>query len=414
MSDAFPSLTATTSSTTGTGVLVLDTADRTDYLRTPKRAVTDGDLTDGDFVFYNVVDKSVTDGDAIFEVGYGAYDDTANTIARIAGNVISGSNGPGVLVSLPESGTRDVLILDLVPHESSQIAISNVLRIGVNGLVLNDDLTINSQASPSFPILMNANTGSAQFYLNEDGVGNLSLTLEDTSGVVKAHLSGSGTLGLGVVPATNLHVQEVNNSTLPAIEIEQLGIGDAALQFSIVGDAYVIGIDNTDGDKLKISYASGAGTAVLGTNDRFVIDSSGNVGIGVASPSAKLEVIGNSGVSISGALIVNTSGNDNDCNVEGTTDSNLFHIDAGDDLVAVGTNTPSAKLHVDQNSPTGTIPVLYLDQADSSEEMIEFNSVIGIGNAIEAVGAKVLTNTHFIKVTLTGGIVRYIPVGEIA
>jgi len=51
---------------------------------------------------------------------------------------------------------------------------------------------------------------------------------------------------------------------------------------------------------------------------------------------------------------------------------------------------------------------------DVSEEMIEFNTTIGTGNAIEAVGAKTLTTTHFIKVTLPGGLTRYIPCGTIA
>lgn len=83
--------------------------------------------------------------------------------------------------------------------------------------------------------------------------------------------------------------------------------------------------------------------------------------------------------------------------------------------LGIGNNlTPLAKLHIDQFSTTAAIPVLYLDQADVSEEMIEFNTTIGVGNAIEAVGVKVLTTTHFIKVTLPGGLTRYIPVGTIA
>ena len=69
---------------------------------------------------------------------------------------------------------------------------------------------------------------------------------------------------------------------------------------------------------------------------------------------------------------------------------------------------------VDQSSTTGAKPVLTLDQADISEEMVEFVTTIGTGNAIEAIGAKTLTTTHFIKVTIPGGLTRYIPVGTIA
>jgi len=79
-----------------------------------------------------------------------------------------------------------------------------------------------------------------------------------------------------------------------------------------------------------------------------------------------------------------------------------------------GVTTPTAMMHVDQLSATGAIPPLLLDQADVSEEMIEFVSTIGIGNAIEAIGTKTLTITHFIKATIPGPLTRYIPVGTIA
>lgn len=82
--------------------------------------------------------------------------------------------------------------------------------------------------------------------------------------------------------------------------------------------------------------------------------------------------------------------------------------------VGIGISTALAKMHVDQATADAAIPVLYLDQADVSEEMVQFETTIGEGNAIEAVGAKTLTVTHYIKVTLPGGLTRYLPVGTIA
>ena len=99
---------------------------------------------------------------------------------------------------------------------------------------------------------------------------------------------------------------------------------------------------------------------------------------------------------------------------EGTNDINLLTTNGVADRVGVGLAVPTGKLHVDQNAAAGAIPVLVLDQGDDSEEMIEFIGTIGIGNAIEAVGAKSLTTTHFIKVTIPGGLTRYFPVGTIA
>jgi hypothetical protein len=82
--------------------------------------------------------------------------------------------------------------------------------------------------------------------------------------------------------------------------------------------------------------------------------------------------------------------------------------------VGVGGTAPTAQLHVDQASTTGAQPVLLLDQADVDQAMIQFETTIGEGNAVEAVGAKSLTTTHFIMVTLPGGLTRYIPAGTIA
>jgi hypothetical protein len=116
---------------------------------------------------------------------------------------------------------------------------------------------------------------------------------------------------------------------------------------------------------------------------------------------------------LDGFIFYTPSGEDMvfECGAIGTTDV----VFQGDGDVGIGAGiTPAAQLHVDQSSTTAAQPVLMLDQADVSEEMIEFATTIGVGNAIEAIGAKALTTTHFIKVTLPGALTRYIPVGTIA
>lgn len=59
-------------------------------------------------------------------------------------------------------------------------------------------------------------------------------------------------------------------------------------------------------------------------------------------------------------------------------------------------------------------PVALFNQVDVSEEMFEFATTIGVGNAIEAIGAKAFTETHFVKVTIPGPLTKYIPLGDIA
>lgn len=51
--------------------------------------------------------------------------------------------------------------------------------------------------------------------------------------------------------------------------------------------------------------------------------------------------------------------------------------------VGIGVTVPLAKTHIDQSSTTATIPVLSLDQADLSEEFINFITTIGAGNPID-------------------------------
>ena len=82
--------------------------------------------------------------------------------------------------------------------------------------------------------------------------------------------------------------------------------------------------------------------------------------------------------------------------------------------VLIGTLTDGGRLTVSQSSTTAALPVLYVEQLDISEEMFEFATTIGTGNAIEAAAAKVLTTTHFVKATIPGGLTVYFPVGTIA
>lgn len=69
---------------------------------------------------------------------------------------------------------------------------------------------------------------------------------------------------------------------------------------------------------------------------------------------------------------------------------NAIFVDSSAGNVGIGgVSAPAATLHVDQSSATGTKPVLLLDQADLSEEFIEFTSTVGAGNPIDtaALGA---------------------------
>ena len=153
----------------------------------------------------------------------------------------------------------------------------------------------------------------------------------------------------------------------------------------------------------------------------------GNVIIGTDTPaSGRLQVVGGN-IRVSNTIDVGlkirhaSAGadfnifqeSDGDLAIKfGATD--LFHIEIGGNTGFNETN-PVAKVDINQPSGTAAIPVLKLTQADVSEEMIEFDpTTIGIGDPIEAIGAKSFTQTHFMKVFVVGLGVKYMPIGDLS
>jgi hypothetical protein len=101
----------------------------------------------------------------------------------------------------------------------------------------------------------------------------------------KFHLVGNALIDTGELSITS-------TSSNPTISLTDTTAGnDPFIRFvpATAANSFAIGIDDSDADKFKISYGA---NAVLGTNDRFVIDIDGNTGIGFAAPISALDVRG--------------------------------------------------------------------------------------------------------------------------
>jgi len=221
------------------------------------------------------------------------------------------------------------------------------------------NFTMGSGATGAHEASYNTIIGNGAFISNTRGYSNVALGYI----ALASNTTGDGNFALG-----NNSLQLITNGR------ENIAIGRFAGTYIANGSSA-----NTTGDF----------SIFLGTNAKALADNNQNqIVIGYNATG-----IGSNSVVLGNDSIVTTALKGN---------------------VGIGTTTPTAKLHVDQSSTTAEIPVLTLDQADISEEMISFETTIGTGNAIEAVGAKTLTTTHFIKVTLPGGLTRYIPAGTIA
>ena len=103
------------------------------------------------------------------------------------------------------------------------------------------------------------------------------------------------------------------------------------------------------------------------------------IGIKTASPSQELHVVGGIKATSTidfdgGTFTFNDTGGDLDFRIESDDDAYNCISDAGNDRIGIGTSgAPGGKLEVNQNSSTGAIACLELDQDDQDQEFIKFD-----------------------------------------
>jgi hypothetical protein len=194
-----------------------------------------------------------------------------------------------------------------------------------------------------------------------------------------------GTYTLGFKPAGGTATNLVASS-------KHILYSDGSTMFDVLKDAGDIKANGT----LTVSGNTSldGGTLVYNTSEadldaRFAGSSEANllyldagndrIGIGTASPSTELHVVG--AVKATGAIdfdgggfTFNQSGASVDFRAETNTLVNAFFIDGSADKIGFGTNTPAdASVEINQTNTSGAIACLSLDQDDTDQEFIKFD-----------------------------------------
>ena len=202
--------------------------------------------------------------------------------AVFGGNVGIGQTGPGQKLVIGN--------YDSVANGTMRITALGGQAVGTirNSLEfsLSSEFSVNSGDAYKFSIGLNSAVGTSGNY-NSDFVIRRTTRLGVTDNVDFMIDGTSGNVGIGTTtPETPLHVLTNTTDNASTMLIQNGSTGDASIKFNISGDTYSIGIDNSDSDKFKLSYGA------VGTNDRIVVDTSGNVSIGTTNNGSKLNVGG--------------------------------------------------------------------------------------------------------------------------
>jgi len=260
--------------------------------------------------------------DSSGNVGIGTT--TPTVPLTVAGDVVLGASGAGV--TLLDYGRLNI-----------GIASNNAL-----GLVIGDNATPTNAPD----VYLRATSNTARIY-----TAGAKLSLGTTAlGAANLMIDGSGNVGIGTTTPNNL--LSVYSATKSALEFSGSTAGSWTMGYDVSNNRFSI-----------------ASSTALGTTDRLVINSQGNVGIGTAAPGFKLEVDGAGGTvgqTPIGAFLETTSGNKT--RVTFTADANGayvgsdalttyqrlgFHTSQTERLtilaagnVGIGTTSPVSKLSV--------------------------------------------------------------------
>lgn len=308
-------------------------------------------------------------------------------------------NGAGLQFLLADGSANTTLLVGAITSTSSITAGTN------NGFGISAKGSISAPSDGNFLIADNAGSSFGRLMLG--GTTSSFPAIKRNTAIVEFRLaddSGDASIRTSTV--------FVNGNVQVAVGQYVLWAGQTYMKSQSSGvltffDAGLTGFDRLQFGGTTSSFPSiqRSGTGLIAR----LADNSANAPLTASIITASSDIL----LASAGPRIVNTgSGN---LRIFGhTSGAGIVTLnESGGGFVGIGTTAPASTLHV-KIADALALPVVTFEQLDVSEEMIEFITTIGAGNAIEAVGAKTLTTTHFIKVTLPGALTRYFPVGTIA
>lgn len=205
----------------------------------------------------------------------------------------------------------------------------------------------------------------------------LTLTFTLLSAISLSYSQNVGINTDGSAPGMMLHVKVPSGNDGIRIQ-NNSGTGDGIINFQdAAASAWTIGFDADNANRFVFDNG-----AALTTTNVMVLETTGDVGIGINNPTAQLTV--------NQDATFNESGGSHDFRIESLNQGNLFFVDGSTDRIGIGTNTPARAFDmimadaVDyiasvENTNAGSSFMAYLNTSTS-------NALGGVTNANAGIG----------------------------
>jgi hypothetical protein len=285
-----------------------------------------------------------------------------------SGNVGIGTTSPSGALSVENTGTAGVPVLDIINTSVSQFNHSGEVMTPNMTTGQNNIIVIGKESTTK-------QSGYIGYKWSSAGSNANVLTFGHWGSDNLMNIDGLGNVGIGTTsPVNNLHLHSASSATVMKISNSSSGVG--------AFDGMAIALGN--GFSQLWYYENGYFRIATNNSERMRITSTGDVGIGTTSPGAKLDVYNSSGnvyqafiggsvsklmingnLSGGGVALQSAAANSSsDYSICPSTVYDLFMQSCGGNVM-IGSGTPTAKLEV--NGQTKTKSLTYLEPTGNSE-----------------------------------------------